>query len=181
LITPTSIANSGGSASASGGAVTFSGVTSVSLNGCFSATYLNYKIVINLTANSATGPTDLNFRYRITGSDQTSSNYYMGFNEIAQAGGLTTSVANPASAFLLGRHGTGVPGQTFFLESADPFVSGTHHQINFEGVTQTTGGGYAYRTGVGDFIGSGSMDGFSLVMATNTFTGTIRCYGYQNS
>jgi hypothetical protein len=37
--TPTSIANSGGSASLSGNTVTFTGVSSVSLNGCFTGDY----------------------------------------------------------------------------------------------------------------------------------------------
>jgi len=48
LITPTSIANSGGSSSASGGAVTFTGVTSVSLNGCFTSTYANYFVTLKI-------------------------------------------------------------------------------------------------------------------------------------
>ena len=35
--TPTTIANSGGTASLTGNTVTFSGVSSISLNGCFTA------------------------------------------------------------------------------------------------------------------------------------------------
>ncbi len=43
MVNPTSIANSGGTASASGGQVTFTGVTSISLNGVLTITDDNYQ------------------------------------------------------------------------------------------------------------------------------------------
>jgi hypothetical protein len=53
LITPTSIAYSGGSASVSGGAVTFSAASTVSVNNCFSSTYDNYRIVFRGSQSAA--------------------------------------------------------------------------------------------------------------------------------
>jgi hypothetical protein len=75
LITPTSVATTGGSATSSisaTGTVTFSGASSLSLNGIFSTTYQNYKIVANVTGTTTT---TLNLRFRASGTDKTSQYY----------------------------------------------------------------------------------------------------------
>lgn len=75
VITPTSITNTGGSASiqTDGGVIGTGGVTSISLNGVFSATYKNYYITaINETV---TGGEQLEFRLRASGTDDTGNNY----------------------------------------------------------------------------------------------------------
>jgi len=71
--TPTSIANSGGSASLSGNTVTFTGVSSVSLNGCFTGDYDNYRVIVY--SNSSSTSPDLILRNRASGTDDSSANY----------------------------------------------------------------------------------------------------------
>ena len=73
LIVPSSIANSGGSASiGTNGKVTFSGVTSLSLNGVFSSTYDDYIVVLRTTSSQGASGY---FRLRSSGTDATGSNY----------------------------------------------------------------------------------------------------------
>jgi len=69
-VTPTSIANSGGSSSLSGGAVTFTGVTSISLNGVFTSTYENYFVIATVTASAGTAT---KVRLGNAGTDTTTS------------------------------------------------------------------------------------------------------------
>jgi hypothetical protein len=51
----------------------FSAVASQSVNDVFSATYDNYKILLRVTAASA--DLNLNFRFRVSGADNSTSNY----------------------------------------------------------------------------------------------------------
>ena len=52
----------------------FSGVASQSINDVFSATYTNYRIIINV--QSATSQNEFLFRMRVAGSDDSTSNYH---------------------------------------------------------------------------------------------------------
>ena len=74
LIVPTSITNSGGSASVSAsGKVTFTAATSVSVNGCFTATYDNYLVVFS--GKDGSGSASVEMYMRASSSDATGSNY----------------------------------------------------------------------------------------------------------
>ena len=67
MVVPTSVAVGSGSGSVdTNGAVTFSGASSVSLNDCFSSTYQNYKIVMNLSAATSN---DVQMRLRVSSTD----------------------------------------------------------------------------------------------------------------
>ena len=75
MVVPTSVAVGSGSGSVdTNGAVTFSGASSVSLNGCFTSAYQNYSIIVNDDSASATGYQL--FRLRTNGTDNSTSNYY---------------------------------------------------------------------------------------------------------
>ena len=79
LITPTSIATTGGSATSSissTGAVSFTSASAISLNGVFSSAYENYKIVINITGVST--QMDILMRLNNNGTDNTSGIYSRG-------------------------------------------------------------------------------------------------------
>jgi hypothetical protein len=74
LLTPTSIAYTGTSASISAnGSVSFSSIGTLSLNGVFSADYDNYRVVI--VAKSSSVYDSIRVRYRASGTDDTGSNY----------------------------------------------------------------------------------------------------------
>lgn len=74
LMKPTSITHSGTSASlGANGQVTFSAVTSLSLNGCFTGDFDNY--VLSIRASAATGNQIVRGRLRSAGSDASGSDY----------------------------------------------------------------------------------------------------------
>lgn len=170
-ITPTSIANSGGTSSLSGGAVNFTTVNSVSLNGVFTSTYDAFRVILNVS--SASTGNNVALRLRAAGTDASGANYAQYALSVdisavtANSGsGLTsvticsTSATNGAIANLeLNRPALAVHTGIFTTTSnwsAPAFGSGlVLHQVNT------------------------AYDGFSLIASTGTVTGTVRVYGYK--
>jgi len=87
LITPSSVAGSGVSVSASG-KVTFTAATSVSVNGCFDSTYDNYLVVVRYVA--ASGDPRFQLRLRAAGTDDAGSNYV---RQVIDANGASVTAA----------------------------------------------------------------------------------------
>lgn len=175
LITPTSTANSGGSVSTSGGAVTFTGVTSVSLNGVFTSTYTNYLIITDSIFGS--GNADITMRMRASGSDTTSNYDIMLWDKP-----FASTVSTPVSI-----------GTTTF-GSANWYMSDTTNTLgyNYTNITlsspqktiSTTFTASAvsrsgYQTIGGKLNDSTSYDGFTFTASANNFDGIIRVYGYS--
>lgn len=175
IVTPTSIANSGGSASASGGAVTFSGVSSVSLNGIFTSTYANYRLIIS-GMTSTSGSAEVRSRFRVSGSDATSSDYY----DQGIYGNGTTVGATRSSAVTFNRFGysnnSGVGHVT--ADICSPHLA-TSTGMNSNSLL-TAGGPQTYLFSQ-MFLVTTAFDGITFIIDTGTFSGTIRVYGYKNS
>ena len=77
LIKPSSVVNGTDNGK---GTVSFSGASSVSLNGVFSSTYKNYRISFdNITMPTGAGATDLLLRLRAGGSNTTTNYTGAGF------------------------------------------------------------------------------------------------------
>ena len=181
IVTPTSIANSGGTATLSGDAVTYTTVNSVSLNGIFTAVYDNYKIMLEITDPSASSYIGL--RVRAAGTDA-STNYFHEFIGLEAGGGGFSSIGgNPAVSFQL--------FQTYSATSAWSYSSAVDVHQPFLARRTTVGGtavGVSNSSGVPvGFAGGGfhnlstSYDGFSIMAGSGTFTGVVRVYGYKNS
>lgn len=173
LVTPSSIANSGGSASASGGAVTFSGVTSVSLNGAFTSTYAAYRIVISFSGSTSLG---LNARLRASGSDATGSDYD---RQSFSAYG-TSSAANQTNGSNSWSFGQGGTTRTS-LSVIDIYNPQVAANTAYLGMCILPGSNSQIDVNGGFHILNTSYDGFSLIPATGNITGTVRVYGYKNS
>ena len=175
-VAPTSIANSGGSASLSGYTVSFSGVSSVSLNGVFTGDYDNYRLVIS--AETSASATSLLFRFRVSGSDNSSAFYQQmtdgiqtdaGSANITGTGGtaanlgflwnqrrfpVSLDVVNPNKA-----EASSAVGQSIGVNAADTLFASWN--IHFFHNTDTV------------------FDGFTLYPSTGTATGTVSVYGYR--
>lgn len=170
-IVPTSVAVGSGSGSVdSNGNVTFSGASSVSLNGCFSSIYQNYKIVADFTCSASTRT---GLRWRASGSDLTSGYYssafYMGLAGAAFAQDSQVTTYNFTGYTTAGL--VTVQELTVFK----PFESSAQTFVNGEGIR---GDGYLFPNG-GMTTGTGSYDGLTWYTVNGgTFTGTIRVYGY---
>ena len=96
LVSPTSIDHSGTSATlGENGQVTFNAVTSLSLNGVFSADFDNYVISIRCSASSGVN-NNLNARLRASGTDATTNytaQFLLATSTSVSAGRLTSQTA----------------------------------------------------------------------------------------
>lgn len=172
LIIPTSTANSGGSVSTSGGAVTYTGTTSVSLNGVFTSTYANYLIVVSSNTSSA----DLNcqMRLRASGTDTSGSSYfwaqvYGDYTNGSVAGGSS----NGGAEFLIMQpSSTTKIGQNIYLNSPEKAENTTFSSIGGNRGTLNSFGGILKNTT--------QYDGFTILQNTGTQSGVIRVYGLAN-
>jgi hypothetical protein len=152
----------------------FSGVSSQSFNDVFSATYQNYVVYLNM---ESTLTSDFQFRWRVSGADNTSSVYNY------QIAGLTSS--NTSSNLTgatqnLFKFSSGFANNTTAttLNFFDPF---TTNRSFFTSASIGVGGGLSItNTGAGQHTNSTSFTGFTLFASTGNITGTVRVYGVTN-
>lgn len=180
LVVPTSVTAGSGTASvSSNGAVTFSGASSVSINGCFSSTYDNYQITLQTTAFSGAGALFTQFRLRNT-SDDTSATWYTALAALSIGNSTADPILGVGATQGYLPYTTSAAALTYspVMEVMRPFLAAK---------TSVMVRGY-YNTGVRDGIMHGvnqsdvatSYSGISFFPNTGTFTGTIRIYGYNN-
>ena len=178
-IVPTSIATTGGSATSSisaTGAVSFASASAISLNGCFSSTYDNYRLMISLSAASA--DTYLHARLRASGSDITTSNYN---SAVIQAAFGSTTLANDnggTSQSAWNRFGWLQAGTLALEVPTDIGSPNLSRYTSFSNFNSRSG--YGHQTAGGTFNATTSADGITIYPLSGTISGTIRVYGYRN-
>ena len=168
LITPTSVAGSG--VTLSGGKITFTAATSVSVNGCFTAAYDNYRIVAE-GVNNPGGIVIL--RLRLSGTDASGADYNYQL--------LNGQVSTPATGSV-----AAATGFDYFMVGNTTLMvaEGVIRRPNLAQTTMLTSQG-----GRADYLGlitgyhntTTQYDGFSLIVGTGNATGTLRVYGMRNS
>jgi len=175
VMSPSSINFTGTSASiGGGGSVTFSAVSSLSLNNIFNSTYTNYKIIIRNTSSNA-GTVNLLLRLRKNGVDETTdAGPQLYYYETVQAYG--TSIYNAylaAQGFPIG-FTTNNTYEGRVIDMYEPFLEKqtTYRCISSEG----------YQTNFltshnGAHVIPASYDGFTLYPLSGTITGLISVYG----
>jgi hypothetical protein len=155
------------------GAVTFSGASTVSIDGCFTSTYANYKILINLTDNSAAQA--VYFKYRTGGvTNSTSAYYYATIRALTSAATLANyDRGNPATYTLIGEtainnfHGAEVSVYNPQATAKTQLNAFYNYPNQFYWIGST-------------FDATTSFDGINISLSSGTITGTIRVYGYKN-
>lgn len=176
LISPTSIANSGGTATSTSGTTTFTGVTSISLNGVFSADYQNYLVSMTVTVSTAA---DLYMRYRASGADISLTNYVAIHNRVLANTATTLrspQATNSGNALTLNE---GVTESHNAIAVYSPFLSSiTRHHYSGAGWVSNEGHNY---WGGGIYNAATSITGLSIYPASGNITGKIRVYGYKGA
>jgi hypothetical protein len=156
----------GGSAMVLTKAQSFSASSAVNVNDCFSATYKNYLVLINNTAIA--GNFDLNFRFRVSATDDSSANYNHWGAYFDGGSGQPSLGASADSKWDIG-NSIGVGFYSLYIHA--PFESASK---GFEALNGSTG---RYKIKGGNFTASTSFTGFSLLPSSNDMTGTLRVYG----
>lgn len=156
----------------------FSAVSSVSVNNCFSATYDNYRIVMRTVLASSAGT--LNARLRSSGTDNTNSSYQ-------------TITFYAAANNTYGNQNADYNINTWYAGNVDTFMSQYVYDITSPQKSEITmmtshaagsrsgASGLAMYSGAFRFDATTSFDGITFYPATSTMTGSIRVYGYRNS
>jgi hypothetical protein len=178
-IVPSSVTVGSGTGSASAlGTVTFSGCSSVSLNGVFSSAYNNYKVLVNVNSIDSTGTNIIYLRFGTSGTPNTNTDYSLKGFYVDTTASTWLLQDNASAAFI-----TTIPNATgtemvATLDVLNPFISQYTH---FTG-TGTGGRGYAntrYNAYTGQFENTTSFTDFVILPAANNITGTIQIYGYN--
>jgi hypothetical protein len=171
-------------AAASSGALTlittgsFSAVTSKSVDNCFTSTYKNYTIILQVASDTYVA-NQVTFRYRGASTDGTANSYHGGYLTIAQNGTWTTHFVNPSTSAPLFRtsdtaHQSAVTGT---LTVNDPLTSGYGRPIYTTGVD--TSDAQTPFSGGFNYFGTITADGFTLLFSAAA-TGTYKIYGWSN-
>jgi len=171
-VAPTSIANSGGSASTTGRTVSYSGVTSISLNGVFSTGFDDYMILFDQMIGN-TNPTEFTLRLRVGGADSSGANYFgaLVFSTFAGTLGILSNSGGTSFIRFINATPTIKLGMNTLVQS--PFLSEIT-SITHQGSRVETGGQI-----MGHHSAATSYDGFTILSTgPATLTGTIRVYGY---
>ena len=154
--------------------------TATSINSCFSATYLNYKIVLNdLIASSGSR---VAFRMRVGGSDNTTSNYTFGVYGIDNAASTFSGSLSQVdtTSFKLTTLTNVGSGMSTSFDMHNPFAS----KPTFFGPANCMQNETALSlVANGVFKATTSFDGitFSVFAGAETLTGSYKIYGYANS
>jgi len=177
-IVPSSVAVGSGTGSASAlGTVTFTGVSSVMLRNVFSATYENYRILVEIYGTSV--DMDLLLRFGNSGTADATANHYYAYWARTVAGGDVSTQGNGTTSDFLAPMET-YSNNGFTAVSADihkPFLT-YETQGTAQYATVNQAGAVAFGSG-GFWKGSStSWSDLSLLTSTGTMTGSISIYGY---
>ena len=150
----------------------FSAVSTVSVNNCFSTTYDIYKIMLN--ASNSTAGIDIRMRFSSGGVDDSSSTYLgqeiYGENATV-AGGRVSGTSSLAGAL----NSAGLSCYAY-----DIFSPALSEETQFIYVGKYGYGGASAIMGSGNHAVSSPFDGFTLFIGTGTMTGNLKVYGYRN-
>ena len=156
----------------------FSGVSSQSVNDVFSATYDNYKVILNLDSTSSANH-DTYLRLRVGGSDLSSGTYNGSAILARSSNTVSGSYSTTRTGWAIGGDGTIAQGCQFFVELGNPFrTTGKHTAYwNSWGIASAED---AIKFFSGQVAAGTSYTGFSIVnIGTGTLTGSVSVYGYN--
>ena len=166
---------------ASSGLVFIAGGTisdTTSVDNCFSATYLNYKIVFsNLVSGDASA---VKLRMRASGSDDTNSLYsFANFGQDTSTGSeINLGTGRDTTSFSLGYGNNFTNGQSLSIDFFSPQTAkNTHYGPGVFWNDEKDYAGFI----AGIHKSTTSFDGFTIFPTTSTLAGTFKVYGYANS
>lgn len=153
----------------------FSAVSSVSVNNCFTSAYDNYRVVIRGTGSGTIGY-GIDLRMRSSGADATGSDYIVSFVYNTTTAGPVKYYSTADSAGSIG--GEGNNGMWFSLDILSPAVASRTECLFQSGYASTAT--INYHSGMWQHALANPYDGFTVMVGAGTITGTIRVYGYTN-
>lgn len=157
-------------------AETFTAISALDINNCFTSTYRNYRLVVE-AISSTTNTYQLQFR---ASNVLVNGGYEFGARGRSSLGGDETA-NNASAAFILLGYGLNNTRSGISVDITNPQT--TTDKAAF-GTAVTGNAGATARTTwmIGGFRSDNTArDGLTLSVNTGTMTGTLRLYGYKNS
>jgi len=151
--------------------------TTVGINGCFTSTYTNYRVIV--TPISATGATDIDIRLRVGGVAVAAANYYM-TNIFSGAGVITSTSENGRTSFRgmnLGAAGNGPYNSLAFDIFGPAAIQETRYQMQSGGWNGTN---ILNRSAIGFHALATAYDGIEFI-GSSAITATITVFGYRKA
>jgi hypothetical protein len=155
------------------GGTTFSASSAVNINDVFSGTYANYIAYINYTASIDTAAT---YRLRVSGADNTTSNYN---TETIFAYATTVGASRTANSSSFVLPNPTIDGTAHIINFLNPFA--TDKTIAFGSHLTFASSSIEAQFSTNAFAATTSFTGFSLLPGSGNITGTVRVYGLANS
>lgn len=177
-VIPTSVnvGSGSGSFNSTTGLITITGASSVSVNGCFTSAFTNYRIIFNQSA--ATAYADGNLRLRASGTDANTNYYRNGIViDAASATGFNSANdTNYGNALTVQPVSSNAHSQST-IEIKEPFV-------NKATTLQVINGGWSgsasrHISTTGFHATAAVYDGFTIYLSSGNFAGTFKIYGYN--
>jgi predicted secreted protein len=156
-------------------AVTFSSASTVDMSDSFSSAYDHYLINGSFTS-SADG--DLLYRWRVSGSDDSTSNYHYQLADISGATGTNVRLTAQTAGRLCA-HRTGTERSSFKTELYNPFLTASKNCVGHAAIFDDSS---IYINQIsGSFNSATSFTGMTVYPSSGNITGTLFIYGYKNS
>jgi hypothetical protein len=154
---------------------TFSGATTYSANNVFSAAFDNYLVVLSGISVASLG--NIEMRLRVSGTDNSSSNYRYGRIYIGALGSqaLGGTDATTATTWPVVQAASSLTNNSATFEIKGPFLTANTSYSSF-------GSGNLLDINAGSMTVSTSYTGFTLQNSSGgNISGTVRIYGLRNT
>ena len=170
LIKPSSVVNGTDNGK---GTVSFSAASSVSLNGVFTSTYANYKVVVsNLTASTGVS---LYMRLRVSSSDNSSNIYYQ--QQLYNSSTTVSAVRQTGTQWTVGSGDTATSNFST-VELFYPQTTAKTRGLVIWNQGNITVPDTLVQTMTHD--SATAFDSVTIYASSGSVTGTVSVYGYNN-
>jgi hypothetical protein len=162
-------------------AASFSGVTSVQVNNCFTSTYRNYRIYIDCVG--VTNSNKLSMRLSVSGTPSTTG-YYSGMQafDYTTSGAFSSSLTSDRVQIMwVGSTGAAANAKGAFVDVMRPQLA---VETDFLSMNNGVNAGVAYQGGlvISAHTVSTAYDGFTIINSAGTnIAGAYRVYGLADS
>jgi hypothetical protein len=159
------------------GTVSFSGVSSVSLNDVFSSTYKSYKITGYIQSDDANA-NNLLFRVRASGTDLNSGSYRFitSLGDTSSSSFVVLDSSNTGTSILIDRYGP--RGGSFEHSIHNPQLTKYTHLTGTASIADSTNARNLLTMGMVN--NELAYTGFTLIASAGNMTGSISVYGFNN-
>jgi hypothetical protein len=152
---------------------TFSSVSTVSVNNCFSSSYQNYSIMINASCSNELG---LRLRMRSGGTDANGSDYKWQYLSVSGGSVGASRFTSETSAVLCDFSSSGSISLCNTLMFS-PFES---KHTAMRSISADPRSSVVIQDNANYHSQNISYDGFTIFISSGNMTGTVRVYGYRD-